>query len=135
MPEAFTNTKSKDSANHLVKVLVVDDDEQLRTLISWDFGHQGYTVTSAANGKEALEHCLSNEIDLIVSDICMPVMDGIELVKELRARDPKKPAIFLITGFSTIEPNTALQLGANRVFFKPYDRKELFSAIQETLRS
>lgn len=95
------------------KILIVDDDENIRNLYLKALTKQGYIVSLAINGKEALEIINKLKPHLIVSDYNMPVMDGFSFLKELRTFDAKTPVIIL-TGASGEEiEDEAKKLGAN----------------------
>jgi CheY-like chemotaxis protein len=83
------------------RLLVVDDEPLVREIIANELEAEGYAIASAANGAAALELLNTGEqFDLVISDLSMPGMDGIELVREVQSRRPKLPAI-LLTGFAT----------------------------------
>lgn len=75
------------------KLLFADDEESIRLLYKEEFEEQGYEVVLAADGKEALEKFTANRPDLLVIDIKMPGMDGIELLKKIREQSPTVPVI------------------------------------------
>jgi CheY-like chemotaxis protein len=72
----------------MAQVLVVDDEDQLRKLIRLVLQHEGHTVVEASNGKKAIWHIQEAEINLVISDIVMPDMDGLELIREIRRTHP-----------------------------------------------
>src|SRR5690606_2818638 len=96
---------------------------------------QGYRVTPSPNGVDAQNKLRTTKFDLVISDIRMPEMDGIELTSFVKSVAPKMP-IILITGFSDIlEARTAYDLGADAFLPKPIDREELSNAIRACLGS
>lgn len=114
--------------------MLVDDDESLRQALSKNLQRLGHQVTPAENGKLALDLFQSQKFDLVISDIRMPEMDGIELTKRLR-KDSKVPLI-LITGFSDLlETQEAHRLGANEFLPKPFERVDLELAIDRCLKT
>lgn len=114
-------------------ILVVEDEGFLREAIAYDLTLQGYEVMEATNGRTALEAIATQRPDLVVSDIRMPEMSGIELLKELRRRDPFLPVVIFLTGYADLSREEALALGADAVFTKPFDRRELFKTIERML--
>ena len=114
-------------------ILVVEDEGFLREAIAYDLNLQGYQVMEATNGRTALESIDRQRPDLVVSDIRMPEMSGIELLKELRKRDPFLPVVIFLTGYADLSREEALALGADAVFTKPFDRRELFKTIERML--
>lgn len=115
------------------KALVVDDVMTVRESLAIALSSAGFQVTGAANGREALEHLAKEDFDVLVTDMWMPEMDGLRLLKEIRGRKPNM-RIFGVTGGGprlTIEAMTSLAeiWGAEKVFLKPFDDDELLEAI------
>ncbi len=103
------------------KILIVDDDESVREMLAEFLGHLGYQSIVAPNGREALDLLERDHVSLVISDIKMPVMDGIEMVKQIKARYPDVEVI-LITGFrSDFSWNQAMKLGACDYITKPFN--------------
>ncbi len=100
-------------------LLVVDDEQEIREMLSRHFRYLGYNVELAGNGKEALEVLASEKIDILVSDIMMPEMNGVELLKHVRSEYPMLRPI-MITGHVTLENALAcIRYGADSCVFKP----------------
>lgn len=114
-------------------ILVVDDEELLRNAIIFQFKREGFNVLSASNGKEAFEIIKSNKIDAVVSDIQMPGGNGIDLLKDVKNYDVEIPVLVFITAFADITEDEAYDLGANAIFSKPFDRKQLVKCIKEAV--
>lgn len=114
-------------------ILVVDDEELLRNALIFQFKREGYNVLSASNGKEAFEIIKTNKIDAVVSDIQMPGGNGIELLKDVKNFDVEIPVLVFITAFADITEAEAYDLGANAIFSKPFDRKQLVKCIKEAV--
>ncbi len=113
-------------------ILVVEDDQDMRDFIQEILLEQGYGVTTAANGKEALERLDETPFPVIISDLKMPVMDGITLLDEINARDVLKPFVILITAFGDIDD--AIQLinrGAYDYIIKPFKLEQLLIAVKK----
>jgi len=118
------------------RILVIDDDEMYRAMLVKFFSHAGYDVSSAENGKEGLKIQQENPADLILTDIVMPEMEGIQTIIELGKYQPR-PKIIAISGGGRIGPDQYLQmatrLGAQKGFSKPFKTAELLAAVEELL--
>ncbi|MES2503428.1 MAG: response regulator [Myxococcota bacterium] len=113
-------------------IMVVDDDDLLRELVANEFETKGYKVHLAGNGIEALKILEENpDISIILSDVRMPKMDGIELLKNVKAKDPKTPVFIFISGYSDYEPSEINAMGADRVFDKPFNINKIFEAVSK----
>ena len=117
------------------KILVVDDEEDLRDAIVFDFKRKGFQVLEAANGQEAFEKVKSEKIDIIITDVKMPIADGVQLLKWVKALSSDLPVVMFITGFSDLSMQDAFNEGADAVFSKPFDRKALFLAVESALKT
>ena len=112
------------------QILIVDDSQDLTHVIADFLGMYGYQVYTARDGYDALECMHSQHIQVVVSDIHMPRMDGFTLMGEIKAKYPKVP-IVLITGFSVSEAQKlAFDRGADAFVAKPFKLKELKSVIE-----
>lgn len=111
-------------------ILVVDDEKEIRNNLSRHFKYLGYSVEAAENGVEALNLLVEKRFDIIITDIIMPKMNGVDLLKEVRDRYPTIQTI-VITGYITVENlMAALKYGADTCIFKPIlDMKELERAV------
>lgn len=112
------------------RILLVDDDPLFRSTIELDLKRTGYEVIQASNGREALDYLSNHQVDIMLSDIAMPEIDGIELLKKIKEKMLNVPAIMLITGFSDITSTQAYDLGARGLLSKMLNRKGIISAIQ-----
>lgn len=121
--------------NKIPTVLVVDDEAILRNAIVFDLKRQGYAVLDAGNGREAMKLVVEYPIDVVLTDVKMPILDGIQLLDQIKARNPSIPVVMLITGFADISLEEAYARGAAAVFAKPFDRKRLFETIKRALSS
>ena len=111
-------------------ILIVDDSQDLSHVIADFLSLYGYQVHTARDGYDALECLQSQQIQVVVSDIHMPRMDGFTLMGEIKTKYPKVP-IVLITGFSVSDAQKmALERGANAFVAKPFKLKELKSVIE-----
>ncbi|MCX8056879.1 MAG: sigma-54 dependent transcriptional regulator [Ignavibacteria bacterium] len=115
------------------KILLVDDEEILRENIALILRQEGYEVDEASNGEEAYQKYLTNKYDILISDIEMPKMKGIELLERVSKLDPQLISIF-ITAYGSLETAiAALRLGASDYILKPIDFDELILKINRLL--
>ncbi len=119
---------------NIPKVLIVDDDSDILDLFEI-FLYDQFQVTTALNGFEALNSAKKNPPDCIVTDIMMPVMDGIRLIKRIRQVDSlKEIPVIAVTAFSAVLQERSLtNVGFSSVISKPVSRKTLVNTIHETL--
>ncbi len=107
------------------KILIVDDEEGMRKLLGRVLAKNGYESVTAANGNEALRLIESEQFDLVITDIKMPGMDGLQLLQELKEFDPALP-IIVITAYGTVESAVqALRAGAYDYITKPFENDEI----------
>ncbi len=107
------------------KILIVDDEEGMRRLLSRILVKEGYETFAAANGQEALQAVALEEYDLVITDLKMPGMDGLTLLNELKDYDPRLP-IIVITAYGTVENAVqALRSGAFDYITKPFEADEI----------
>ncbi len=117
------------------KILVVEDEIELARATQAILKYNKYDATILCNGKEAVENTRTNNYDLIIMDIMMPVMDGITALKEMRKTGNNTPVI-LLTAKSQIDDKVdGLDAGANDYMTKPFDKKELLARIRAILRN
>ena len=127
-------TPSKtENPNAEIHILIVDDEEALRKAIVFDFKRKGYTVFDAENGALALEVVKKERIDVVLTDVRMPVADGIQLLDWIKEINHRLPVVMFITGFTDLSIEDAFNKGAEAVFSKPFDRKALQAAVQRAL--
>ena len=118
----------------MFNVLVVEDDKNLRKLITTCLKREKYNTYEAANGVEALDVMDKNYVDLMITDIMMPNMDGYELIKELRDANYNIP-ILVVTAKSTLEDKKeGYKLGADDYIVKPIDIEELPLKVKALLK-
>lgn len=115
------------------KVLVVDDDSNICDLIELYLQKEGYKVFKASNGNEALKTFKEKQIDIIVLDVMMPLMDGYEVLKEVR-KSSQVPVLMLTAKGETFDRVLGLELGADDYMVKPFEPKELVARIRAVLR-
>jgi len=122
------------SERQVKRVLLVDDDAEVLRAFSRVLRAQGYEVTSAASARQAMDELKSGDFDVIVSDITMPEMDGIQLLREVRDRDLMVPVV-LVTGVPAVGTAAqAVELGAFQYLVKPVDKESLRKVVDHAAR-
>ena len=115
----------------MARVLVVDDEPQMRSLLCQALEMHGYLVDQASDGREALRCLADQPPDLLITDLIMPGMEGIETILTFHRRWPALP-IIAISGGGRIGPedylDMAVQMGASRAFAKPFRLEEIIAA-------
>jgi putative nucleotidyltransferase with HDIG domain len=115
------------------KILIVDDEEMIRDLCYHILSAEGYQVSVAQNGSEALELLARNDMDLLITDIKMPSMDGLELFERVKQRNQDIVSIF-ITGHGTLDTAIeSLMRGVDGFVLKPFTQEELLVAVERAV--
>ncbi|MEJ2636578.1 MAG: sigma-54 dependent transcriptional regulator, partial [Calditrichia bacterium] len=115
------------------KILIVDDEKTIRETLSLILSEEGYTCNTAANGAEALERVREANFDLIITDLKMPEMGGLELMEKVRAFS-SKISVIIITAYASLESAIqALRLGAYDYIIKPIDFDDVILRIQRLM--
>ena len=116
-------------------ILIVDDEEHIRKMLARHFSYLGYSVDTASDGGEALTKLEEIQTDVVISDIMMPVMDGVQLLQRIR-RDFPMTRVIMITGYVRLENALAcLRYSADTCIFKPIeDLEELEGAVSNAVR-
>jgi len=122
------------AANH-ASVLVADDDPLLRSLLEYKLAQCGFSVTTAADGEQALDHVDRDVPDLLVLDCMMPILDGTSVLRQIReSHSPADlPVIMLTARREEIDIISALELGANDYITKPFILKEIVLRIENLI--
>ncbi|MCB0422388.1 MAG: response regulator [Bdellovibrionales bacterium] len=113
-------------------ILFVDDEADLLDLLKLQFEMEGFSVSTAVNGAEALEVMVDQLPHVIVSDFNMPVMNGKELLAQVKSQHPNIPFILFISD-GTLSKEEALKLGCTEVLEKPFAHEDLLSAVLSSL--
>lgn len=116
------------------QVLVVEDDIDLNQVISRYLKSQGYTVLSANNGLDALNYFYENKVDIVLTDVMMPLCDGFELASTIRDKDEVLPIIFMSARDDKPTKQKGYKLGIDDYITKPFDLEELGFKIKALLR-
>lgn len=117
----------------MVKMLLADDDARLSDLVKEYFDGEGYEVTHAWNGQEALSFMEQDRPDIVILDVMMPVLDGFETLKQIRNKS-SVPVIMLTAKGDDIDRILGLEMGADDYLSKPFNPRELLARIKAILR-
>lgn len=115
------------------RILIVEDEEKLARFIELELCHEGYGVDKAFDGRSGLEMAESGRHDLILLDVMLPGMSGMELLRRLR-RNSEVPVIMLTARDAVMDKVTGLDMGANDYITKPFEIEELLARIRVALR-
>jgi DNA-binding response OmpR family regulator len=115
------------------RILLVDDEQSVQTLLTYPLRKDGYEVVSALDGPEALDRFAKQRFDLVVLDIMLPKLDGIEVCRRLRSRS-QVPIIMLTAKDDEIDKVLGLEMGADDYITKPFSVREFRSRVRAALR-
>jgi len=116
------------------KLLVVDDEESLRTILRDELSHRNYAVKDAENGQTALEILKNEKQDIVLLDVRMPEMDGLELLRIIR-KDNLARKVIMLTGVDELKiARESLQSGADDFMTKPFQFQSLFACLDRVLK-
>ena len=118
----------------MINILVVEDDSELRDLFSIVLKKSGYATCEAANGQEALDLLESESVDLMVCDVMMPVMDGFELVRQVRGRGLDLPVLIVTAKGELTDKREGFRAGVDDYMVKPVDVREMVWRVEALLR-
>ncbi len=115
------------------RILLVDDEQSIQTLLSYPLRRDGYEVVQATDGREALARFEERPFDLVVLDVMLPQLDGLEVCRRLRSRS-SVPIIMLTAKSEEIDKVVGLELGADDYITKPFSMREFRSRVKAALR-
>src|SRR3712207_611366 len=115
------------------RILLVDDERAIQTLLSYPLQKDGYDVVCASDGREALARFQDGMFDLVVLDVMMPRVDGLEVCRRLRAKSTV-PIIMLTARAEEVDKVVGLELGADDYITKPFSMREFRSRVKAALR-
>ena len=118
----------------MYKILIVEDEPDMRLGLKDNLEFDGYEVDSAENGKEGYEKITKNNYDLVLLDVMMPEMSGFEVCKQIRKDGVKVPVILLTAKGEEIDKVRGLELGADDYITKPFSLRELLARVKAVLR-
>lgn len=110
-------------------VLIVDDEKVIREVLARSVTREGYTVDQATDGRDALDKMALSSFDIVITDIKMPVMDGMELLKKVKVQYPETSVIVITAYADALTPADALEAGADKFIFKPFKNFEIAEAL------
>lgn len=116
------------------KILIIEDEEKITRFVELELSHEGYETDKATNGREGLEKIESGGYDLVILDIMLPELNGIEVLRRAR-RTTDVPVILLTARDSVTDKVSGLDMGANDYITKPFAIEELLARIRAILRS
>ena len=115
------------------RILLVDDEPSVQTLLAYPLRKDGYEVVTAADGREALDRFAEGRFDLVVLDIMLPKLDGIEVCRRLRTKS-QVPIIMLTAKDDEVDKVVGLEMGADDYITKPFSVREFRSRVRAALR-
>lgn len=119
---------------NMKRILIVDDDDEIRELLEFDISQSGYFTDTAKDGKEGLNKVLNNSYDLVILDVMMPKMNGFDVCKNIRQAKLAIP-VLMLTAKGTIDDKTVgFDCGADDYLVKPFDIQEVLLRIRVLLR-
>src|SRR5262245_38347831 len=118
----------------MTRILIVEDEPNMVAGLRDNFEFEGYDVLSAYDGAEGLERALADSPDLVVLDVMMPKMSGLEVCKQLKAKRPSIPIIMLTARGQEVDKVVGLELGADDYVTKPFSIRELLARVKAVLR-
>src|SRR5690242_313803 len=116
------------------KILIVEDEPAMVAGLRDNFEYEGYDVISAEDGVSGLDRALADNPDLVVLDVMMPRMSGLDVCKQLKAKRPAVPIIMLTARGQEIDKVVGLELGADDYVTKPFSIRELVARVKAVLR-
>lgn len=118
----------------MAKILIVEDEPNMVAGLRDNFEYEGYQVITAGDGSEGLARALNESPDLVVLDVMMPKMSGLDVCKQLKARRPSVPIIMLTARGQEVDKVVGLELGADDYVTKPFSIRELLARVKAVLR-
>ncbi len=128
-----TTTLRHGMSERSTRILLVDDEQSIQTLLSYPLRKDGYDVVQAVDGREALERFEERPFDLVVLDVMLPKLDGLEVCRRLRSRSAV-PIIMLTAKSEEIDKVVGLEIGADDYITKPFSMREFRSRVKAALR-
>lgn len=117
----------------MYKILIIEDEENIASFINMELSYEGYKVDTCNDGKEGLNKALENDYDMIILDLMLPTLNGLEVCRRLR-KSKNTPVIMLTARDSVMDKVSGLQIGADDYIAKPFAIEELLARIESILR-
>ena len=130
---SFANEREKERMKKMSKILVVEDERKIARFVELELRHEGYEVDIALNGREGLEKILSGNPELVVLDVMLPELSGIEVCRRARQEGVKIPIIMLTAKDDVMDKVAGLDNGADDYMTKPFAIEELLARIRVAL--
>src|SRR5256886_15072125 len=118
----------------MTRILIVEDEPNMVAGLRDNFEYEGYEVIAAGDGAEGLGRALNEAPDLVVLDVMMPKMSGLDVCKQLKAKRPALPVIMLTARGQEVDKVVGLELGADEYVTKPFSIRELMARVKAVLR-
>lgn len=115
-------------------ILVVEDDSKIARLLELELKHAGYAVMVATDGRTGLERALADDVDLVLLDVMLPQMSGLEVVRRLKEERPLLPVLMVTARGDRYDKVSGLDLGADDYITKPFEIEEVLARIRAFLR-
>ncbi|MES2697561.1 MAG: response regulator [Verrucomicrobiota bacterium] len=119
----------------MLRILLIDDDEMLRNVLAKTLSYAGHTVIQAADGQQGVELSRVTPVDIVITDLVMPVKEGVETILILKRERPTLPIIAISGGVSNskLYLEIAGKIGARRIVAKPFSPQELLQHVNEVM--
>ena len=119
----------------MFRILLIDDDDSLRNVVAKSLAHAGHTIIQASNGQQGVDLARATSVDLVITDLVMPVQEGVETILFFKRERPELPVIAISGGMSNahLYLEIAAKMGARRVLAKPFSPQELLREIGEVM--
>jgi two-component system alkaline phosphatase synthesis response regulator PhoP len=131
---AEAKTQRTSEKKGMTRILIVEDEPNMVAGLRDNFEYEGYEVLTAGDGVEGLERALKESPDLVVLDVMMPRMSGLDVCKQLKAKRPSIPIIMLTARGQEVDKVVGLELGADDYVTKPFSIRELLARVKAVLR-
>src|SRR5438874_10260115 len=118
----------------MTRILIVEDEPNMVAGLRDNFEYEGYEVITAGDGAEGLGRALNEAPDLVVLDVMMPKMSGLDVCKQLKAKRPALPVIMLTARGQEVDKVVGLELGADDYVTKPFSIRELLARVKAVMR-
>lgn len=118
----------------MAKILIVEDEPNMVSGLRDNFQFEGYEVLTAADGVAGLQTALNESPDIVLLDVMMPRMSGLEVCKQLKSKKPSLPVIMLTARGQEVDKVVGLELGADDYVTKPFSIRELLARVKAVLR-
>ena len=116
------------------RILLIEDDRDIAAIVSSNLRDEGYRVEHAADGRTGLDRALRDPPDLVILDLGLPLLDGMDVCRRIRSRDPSTPILMLTARSAEADRVRGLEIGADEYVVKPFGVRELVARVRAMLR-